>query len=386
MCGVDRRCGCVLGLQLLRSDQRACLGILKPGGCVSWGLPHVLPFHGRKRNVLGLEQQWSDQPACLSVLQPGGRVNWVRVHVLFVHIRCGDLQGSKRLWSKHRACLRVSNQAALSPAFYHTCSLSMAGAVSCWGSNDFGQIIVPAFASSNQVALATGGSHSCSLSMAGYLICWGRNDFGQINVPASASSNQVAVSAGGQHTCSLSMAGVVLCWGDNSNGQINVPASASSNQVAVSAGRYYSCSLSMTGAVSCWGDNDHGQATVPAIFTYFGAALPCRAASFSISSPTPTAIPTPGFACAASLYRTLPRMDLVGTLVGSSTTNPSRLASEESCRISCCSAPSCQGYSFALYDGVLLTLNAPVACFLYSNVTQLIPSSGYASGVLLSSL
>ena len=218
--------------------------------------------------------------------------------------------------------------------------------------------------------------------MAGAVSCWGYNTQGQTNVPASATSNQVAVSAGGYHTCSLSMAGAVVCWGRNSEGQTTVPTSATSNQVAVSAGVYHTCSLSVDGAVSCWGYINYGQTTVPSIFTFFGTSLPCRSASLSISSPTPTAIPTPGFACAASLYRTLPRMDLVGSPVG----EVNWLTSEESCRIACCAAPTCQGYSFALYDAVLRVMAAPVACILYSNVTQLIPSSFAASGVLLSSL
>ena len=260
--------------------------------------------------------------------------------------------------------------------------MSMAGVVTCWGRNDNGQANVPASASSNQVAVSSGDLHTCSLSMAGALTCWGWNNYGQTIVPVSASSNQVAVSAGDRHSCSVSMAGAVVCWGRNDYGQANVPASVTYNQVAVSAAGYYTCSLSISGGVTCWGDNDIGQTSVPSMLIYLGAALPCRSASLSINSPTPTAMPTPGFACAASLYRGLPYTDLVGQRIGSAIW----ISSEESCRIACCSAPSCQGYSFAPFDPATRFLNTPTPCFLFSNVTQLIPSSIMSSGVLLSSL
>ena len=277
-----------------------------------------------------------------------------------------------------------SNQVAVLAGFALTCSLSMSGAVTCWGNNIFGQRNVPASSSSNQVAMSAGRYHTCSLSMAGAVSCWGNNDYGQTNVPASASSNQVAVSAGSYHTCSVSMAVVVTCWGRNDGGQTTLPVSSFSDQVAVSAGGYHTCSLSRVGAVTCWGSNSQGQiTTVPSIFTYFGASLPCHSASLSINSPTPTAIPTPGFACGASLYRGLPYTDLVGQRIGLA----AWFISEESCRIACCAAAAgCQGYSFAINDPAARFLNTPSACILFSNVTQLIPSSFASSGVLLSSL
>jgi hypothetical protein len=143
------------------------------------------------------------------------------------------------------------------------------------------------------------------------------------------------------------------------------------------------------------------------------------------ASQTPTATVTPY--CAPSLYRALPRMDLVGTLVGSAIfpgqgfyTN-----SEAACRQACCDAAVCDSFSFAagsaaFYPVVAWTTAtltataspslsfvnfggspAPEAaaaaaaaagssvafgaqCFLYTNVTALAPSSLVSSGVLVS--
>ena len=105
-------------------------------------------------------------------------------------------------------------------------------------------------------------------------------------------------------------------------------------------------------------------------------------------SPSSTAAPAPSPGCAA-LYRALPRTDLVGTLIGNAwypgTSLPA--SSESSCRQACCDAPSCNAYTFALNDLQLMArqgLSETASCFLYTNVTALVPSSVVNSGALLS--
>jgi hypothetical protein len=99
-------------------------------------------------------------------------------------------------------------------------------------------------------------------------------------------------------------------------------------------------------------------------------------------SPTasPTSTPTPTPYCAASDFRPLPRMDLVGTLVGTalSPAGPVLVPSEPACRQACCLAPACEGYSF---DANGLFFHAHATCYLYVNVTQLAPTSTMVSGL-----
>jgi hypothetical protein len=80
-------------------------------------------------------------------------------------------------------------------------------------------------------------------------------------------------------------------------------------------------------------------------------------------------------------------MDLVGTLVGTALFPglPVLQPSEAACRQACGDAAACDGFSFGTTE-LMTSATGSAACFLFVNVTQLIPSSSYASGVLLSTL
>ena len=109
------------------------------------------------------------------------------------------------------------------------------------------------------------------------------------------------------------------------------------------------------------------------------AALPDR------PSPSPSRSPSATPYCAPALFRTLPRTDLVGTLVGTALAPgaAAAAASAEACREACCNAVVCDGFAF---DASALRWLGAGECYLYANVTQLIPSSGYASGLLEAAL
>lgn len=181
----------------------------------------------------------------------------------------------------------------IAAAYQHTCALNAAGGVQCWGYNGFGQLgdgtttdsaspVAVTELASGVAAVAVGGDHTCALTTAGAVQCWGHNDYGELGngttmdsatpVAVTGLSNSVAaITAGGKHTCALTTAGGVQCWGYNSNGQLGdgtttvrdtpiAVSGLSSGVVAIASGKEnHTCALTTAGAVLCWGYNGDGE-------------------------------------------------------------------------------------------------------------------------------
>ena len=131
------------------------------------------------------------------------------------------------------------------------------------------------------MALAGGGDHTCALTTAGGVKCWGWNNKGQLGdgsttdryTPVAVSglaSGVVAIAAGNAYTCALTETGGVKCWGYNYYGQLGdgsttnrlmpVDVSGLTGAVqAITAGAYHTCALATAGTVECWGYNGNGQ-------------------------------------------------------------------------------------------------------------------------------
>ncbi len=171
---------------------------------------------------------------------------------------------------------------------FHNCAIRSDGGVACWGYNNFGQLgngtttdsAIPVNVvgiSRYSIAVAAGQLHSCAVSAAGGVSCWGRNVLGELGNGGTASSGPAQVVglatgvktivSGLQHTCALTTSGGVKCWGKNSDGQLGNGSVSSSSAVPtdvvglpsgvseIAAGNDHTCALLSSGGVVCWGYN-----------------------------------------------------------------------------------------------------------------------------------
>jgi hypothetical protein len=193
-------------------------------------------------------------------------------------VRCwGQSYGAKPV-----AVIGLSGGASkIAVGFGHSCMLTTSGGVKCWGNNFAGALgdgtaassVTPVDVvglSSGVTEVAVGDTHSCALTGAGGVRCWGGNRAGQVgDGTASDRSTAVAVSglqagvtaiaAGRYHSCALTGKGGVECWGD-AYGSTPVQVSGlQSGVVAIAAGFGHSCALTSAAGVRCWGSNREGQ-------------------------------------------------------------------------------------------------------------------------------
>jgi alpha-tubulin suppressor-like RCC1 family protein len=191
------------------------------------------------------------------------------------------------------------------------CAVDSAGAVWCWGSNNYGQLGIGSTStgSGSAVQVATtavgttyltgmkkvwvdgyNGEAACAINGSGSVWCWGYGNYGELgngstfNYPyakpvlTAAGSSQLTgvdqMSVAEDHTCAHKTDNTVWCWGSNSEGQIGVGTSSSSNPsylypvqvtslmnqaLQVSVGQNVSCAVDSANDVWCWGYNYYGQ-------------------------------------------------------------------------------------------------------------------------------
>jgi alpha-tubulin suppressor-like RCC1 family protein len=171
----------------------------------------------------------------------------------------------------------------------HTCGLTTAGELKCWGDNTYGQasgngttstyIATPTAAVSSTLftTAALGGNHTCAVvNTTGELKCWGKNASGQLGdgsatdkpTPVTVIASGISsIAAGSDHTCAILTSGNLQCWGYGAANQIGLgsasnyysPTTVLGSVTAVSMGMYHTCALLMDGSMKCWGLNTYNQ-------------------------------------------------------------------------------------------------------------------------------
>lgn len=218
----------------------------------------------------------------------------------------------------------------------HSCGVTTAGEVFCWGRNHRGQLgngsliasRIPVKVTYGRTfkTISAGGNHACAIDDQNWLFCWGDNGTGQLGAmgltgcptgtPSGCSTTPIRqgtgtasgsfiffeVSAGGTHTCASNLQ-TIKCWGENTDGRLGIGQSGagtggpdagtsvsgqfksyatpadSTLGAGLSAGAFQTCAFSLTGSgAACWGANNSGQ---------LGGGWP----QSSAASPMPVAAP-----------------------------------------------------------------------------------------------
>ena len=185
----------------------------------------------------------------------------------------------------------TSGVRAIAGGFGHSCAVLNGGGAKCWGWNLDGQVgdgtVVEKYVPVDVVGLTSGvqaltangeyyttygrSGHTCALTVAGGVKCWGWNEAGQLgdgterskSTPVNViglTSGVHAISAGNRSTCALLDNNEVKCWG--SGVLAPTPTTISglpADLTAIAAGSYHWCVLRQNGSVMCWGSNYFGQ-------------------------------------------------------------------------------------------------------------------------------
>lgn len=183
----------------------------------------------------------------------------------------------------------------LSASNNYSCGVRLDGRVLCWGDGSSGQLghgsVVEMSRSPVLVAgiddavdVELGMNHACALHRNGEVSCWGSNELGQLGSGTAGSgltsatprrveglSDIVSLAASAKNTCAVHRQGALFCWGDGGTGLLDLASASSSEvpvrvplaepvlQIGIGTHGSHQCVLTSNRKVLCWGSGRSGE-------------------------------------------------------------------------------------------------------------------------------
>ena len=191
--------------------------------------------------------------------------------------------------------------AMVAVGYFHTCGVTTSGAAYCWGLNSASELgnglafggppsAVPVAVVGGHVfqEVAVGFLHTCGVTTAHEMYCWGDDSRGELGDAKAAPSGltgtpvRVGQSVSWAHvtanpinffTCGLAVSGAAYCWGANDAVELgdghsaddSVPTAVVGGTAfrTITAGSQHVCALAVADSTAyCWGTNAIGRSTV----------------------------------------------------------------------------------------------------------------------------
>ncbi len=186
----------------------------------------------------------------------------------------------------------VTGAVQVGAGLFFGCARLRGGRVTCWGTNDSGELgrgaidesastfhaaaVVPGV--TDAIDLMTGAAHACIRRKAGAMACWGELPWTGEKSPrvtAIKPLDHITAFAGGDQQCAAGRGREVWCLGTDRDGELGnglssiqeVPLAIPDvhDAIQIYATTLGTCAVRRTGAVTCWGEHGDGPGKLRAI-------------------------------------------------------------------------------------------------------------------------